>query len=373
MSINLQDVLTQIGPEIAERAAKHDAEDTLVLENFALLKAHKVIGAQVPVELGGGGASHSQMCDFLRQLAHHCGSTALAISMNQHPIALNKWKYIHGKGGEPVLKKVAAHQAIIVSSGGRDFLESNGTMERVEGGYRVTAKKAFCSGAGAGDLFATSAVYDHPDDGPQVLHFGIPMTSEGLVIEDVWKVHGMRGTGSNDIVLNGVFVPDGAVSLVRPRFVFPPAWKVVLTSALPLFMGVYVGVAERAAQMAHERAQKRRLDPDMQSAIGLMDTELTIAQMAWRELVANANELDFMPSDELANAALIRKTLIARSAIKTTELAVQAVGGVGYFRGYGLERLLRDVRAGHYHPLPAAQQARFSGRLALGVNPITGI
>lgn len=52
------------------------------------------------------------------------------------------------------------------------------------------------------------------------------------------------------------------------------------------------------------------------------------------------------------------------------ERAVEAAGGRAYYRRTGLERLLRDVRAGHFHPLPAKEQMRFTGRLELGLAPI---
>ena len=46
------------------------------------------------------------------------------------------------------------------------------------------------------------------------------------------------------------------------------------------------------------------------------------------------------------------------------------VGGAGYFRSAGLERLLRDARAGHYHPMQPKRQHVFSGRFALGLDPV---
>ena len=60
---------------------------------------------------------------------------------------------------------------VLVSTGGRDWLESNGIMKRVEGGYLVSARKAFASGSQAGNIFVSSAPYDDPEEGPLVLHF----------------------------------------------------------------------------------------------------------------------------------------------------------------------------------------------------------
>ena len=52
------------------------------------------------------------------------------------------------------------------------------------------------------------------------------------------------------------------------------------------------------------------------------------------------------------------------------ETAVEAAGGPGFYRRTGLERLLRDARAGAFHPLPRKRQIEFSGRLALGLQPV---
>jgi len=46
------------------------------------------------------------------------------------------------------------------------------------------------------------------------------------------------------------------------------------------------------------------------------------------------------------------------------------VGGGGLFRSLGLERLLRDIYGVQFHPLQAKRQHRFTGRVALGLDPI---
>ena len=85
-------------------------------------------------------------------------------------------------------------------------------LDKVEGGYRMTARKAFASGSPVGDLLVTSAVYDDPEDGPTVLHFAAPLKGEGVSHLPTWQTLGMRGTGSNDIVFDGVFMPDAAIA-----------------------------------------------------------------------------------------------------------------------------------------------------------------
>jgi acyl-CoA dehydrogenase len=63
--------------------------------------------------------------------------------------------------------------------------------------------------------------------------------------------------------------------------------------------------------------------------------------------------------------------LIARSAIRTVELAMEAVGGASYFRSRGLERLFRDIQGARFHPLTPSAQRQLAGRNALGL-PIDG-
>ena len=54
--------------------------------------------------------------------------------------------------------------------------------------------------------------------------FGVPATSEGIHIENDWNAFGMRGTGSQSIIMEDVFVPDSAIALRRKQGVWHPVW-----------------------------------------------------------------------------------------------------------------------------------------------------
>ena len=165
------EIARELGPGLASLAAEHDANDSFVSGNYVTLTEQAIFSAGVPSELGGGGASHSELCAMLRELAHHCGSTALAVSMHTHLVAATVWRFRQGQPAAPLLERVAKEQLVLVSTGASDWLDSSGVAERVDGGYRVTARKVFGSGSPAGDLLVTSAPYDDPNDGPTVLHF----------------------------------------------------------------------------------------------------------------------------------------------------------------------------------------------------------
>jgi alkylation response protein AidB-like acyl-CoA dehydrogenase len=357
----------ELGPRFAARAAAHDAGDVFVADNYRDLGEHRVFSAGVPAELGGGGASHAELCTMLRVLAHSCGSTALALAMHTHQVAIPAWRWRHeGAPVEPFLRRVAAEELILVTSGGSDWLAGSGRAEKVEGGYHVTARKVFASGSPAGDLFMTMAIHDDPEAGPTVVHVAIPFDAPGLHIQDNWRTLGMRGTGSNDVVLESVFVPDAAVGVRRPAGRWSPAWHVVATIALPLIYSVYVGVAEAARALALRQAAGRRHDTGAQQLVGLMETEMATARMGLRQMMDAAASGHMAP--ETTNDVMIGRTVAGQAAIRTVEVAMEVAGGAGFFRDLGLERLFRDVQAARYHPLRGDAQRLYSGRLALGVD-----
>jgi len=369
-TLDLQALIQIIGPRFAEGAAERDAGDVFVAEHYDMLKHHRVFSALVPADLGGGGLRHSSMCTFLRQLAHYCPSTALALSMHQHLVAAAAYNHRQGRPGKKLLERVAADEAVLISTGANDWMESNGAAERADGGFRISAKKPFGSGSPKGDVLVTSAPFEDPKEGWQVIHFAVPFAAPGVSLADDWRTLGMRSSGSRTIILDNVFVPNDAITLRRTRGRFHPAWNTILTVAMPLIMSVYTGVAEAAAAIGQQLASKRQSDPAVPYLLGELTNELTMAQLALDDMVRLANDLNFAMNLVVTNAVLVRKTIVAESVLATVEKALEAAGGAGFYRKTGLERLLRDAHAAQFHPLSGKRQHRFTGRVALGLDPI---
>ena len=355
----------RLAPTLAERAADVDENDRFVAGNYELLKDAGLVEAGVPRELGGGGAEVPDLAEMLRTLARACGSTALAFSMHTHQVAIPAWRWRHQKVAavEPLLRRVAAERLILLSSGGSDWIGGSGAAEKVEGGYRVTARKVFTSGAEAGTILMTGAVHEADDGARSVIHFGVPMKAPEVRIEDTWRTLGMRGTASNDVVIEGLFVPDAAVAFSRAAGEWHPVFQTIATIAFPLIYAVYLGVAESARDIAVGIARKKPgADP---SLAGRMDTELRAAQLAHRSML-DAVALN-APSAETVNEVMIGRTLVARHAIRSVELAMELVGGASFYRATGLERRFRDIQGARFHPLQAGPQARYAGAIALGL------
>ncbi|MGH6972808.1 MAG: acyl-CoA dehydrogenase family protein, partial [Caulobacteraceae bacterium] len=210
---DLTGLVDEIGPAVAQGAAERDATDAFVAEGYDLLKRRKLFSALVPLELGGGGASFAGMCAFLRGLARHCPSTALALSMHQHLVAAAAYNHAAGRPGAKLLEKVASGETVLVSTGASDWMESSGRVEAADGGFRISARKPFASGSPRGGVLVTSAPFEDPAEGWQVLHFAVPLDAQGVSLADDWRVMGMRATGSRTVVMDRVFVPEEGVSL----------------------------------------------------------------------------------------------------------------------------------------------------------------
>ena len=112
-----------LGRRFGARAADVDRDDRFVADNYADLEAYGFFAAGVPVELGGGGLAHADLGDLLRELARHCGSTALAFAMHTHQVAAAAWRWRHQKAPvDGLLRRVATEQIVLLSSGGSDWL-----------------------------------------------------------------------------------------------------------------------------------------------------------------------------------------------------------------------------------------------------------
>lgn len=355
----------EVAAAIASHAAEHDADDSFVKEGFAALEEAGFFTALVPEELGGGGASIDEICNALRIIGAACGSTALAASMHSHIVAVAAWRWQYQNAPtDALLKRVVAENLKLVSSGGSDWLKSAGTMEKVEGGYKLTARKAFASGSTVGNILNTSAVYDDPVDGPTVLHFGAPLKGEGVRIEPTWQVMGMRGTGSDDVVFDGLFIPDAAIAGKRPQGQWHMLFHIISKIAFALIYSAYVGVAEGARNRAVEMAKKRPADPMLAQLVGEMENELLRSRLAHRRMIDIAETAE--PGPETTSEAMACRTLVGQAAIATVSKAMEVAGGSAFYRKSGLERAFRDVQAARFHPMQEKPQLDLAGRVALG-------
>ena len=372
MPEDIATVARRLGEEFATRAAAADEGDKFVAENYQALKASGLVEAGVPRELGGGGAEVAELCDMLRILGQSCSATALAFAMHTHQVAIPAWRWRHQKvtAVEPLLKRVAKDRIILLTSGGSDWIGGSGKAEKVEGGYKISARKVFTSAAAAGDVLVTGAVLHSETEPDAVIHFPVSMKAPEVKVLDTWKTLGMRGTRSDDVLIDGLFVPDSSVAFSRRAGEWHPVFQVIATTAFPLIYAAYLGVAESARDIALGLAKRKGPTHDMVNLAGRMDTSLRAAQIAhqWMIKTAERNE----PSADSVNEIMIGRSLVASNAIKAVELAMELAGGAGFYRANGLERRFRDIQGARYHPMQPGAQAQYAGAMAFGM-PVTHV
>ena len=361
---SLLDRAAAVAPVLARHASRHDVDGTFVTESLDAIRDAGLLAAGVPTELGGLGATNRELALEVGELAHHCGSTALATSMHQHVVCFTAWRYRRGlPGAEATLRRVAEEGIVLVSTGGGDWTHPRGTAVRVEGGFRVSGTKRFASQSVAGTAMSTMATYDDPEEGLRVLNLAVPFASDGVRVSDNWDTLGMRGTASNDVVLDDVFVPDERVLANRPYGVIDPPLQVIGSVAFPIVSAVYLGVAEAAFAAALDAARSRADDPTVRRQVGLMQHRLQVA--SWTlDGVFDLVGPDPQPSAETLAAVMIAKREIALAGIEVCDLAMDVAGGSAFFRGSVVERCYRDIRAAKFHPTTPDDTLQLAGEQA---------
>lgn len=359
-----------IGAKIAPFAARHDREGTFVSEAFDYLRDEGLLAIGVPRELGGEGATIREITAVQRELARHCGSTALASSMHQHVVAFTSWRYRRGlPGAEATLRRVAEEGIVLVSTGGADFTNPRGSATRVDGGYLVSGTKVFASQSPVGAAMSTMFPFDDPERGRRVLNLAVAMSDPGVRVLDNWDSLGMRGTGSNDIVVDSVFVPEDKVLADRPHGVVDPPLQVILSIAMPIISGVYLGLAQASMAAAVNAAAGKADDPVVQRQVGLMAHRLRVAGWALDRALDEVGD-DPDPSEDRMLAALTAKREITLAAAEVCDLAIDVAGGAAFSKGSVIERNYRDVRAAAFHPLTPERTLLRAGSSALGLSAV---
>lgn len=365
--MNVQEILSEIGPKIREEGIVCDLENKFAAANFNLLKAQGLYKALIPVALGGHGVSYSDICYFIKDLAKYCPSTALTLSMHMHLVAVMVFRYMNGdENAGKTLQTVAEKDLVLLSTGGGDWVSSNGSSVKVEGGYRVTCTKSFCSGAPIANVAAMSCAFNDGDK-DLVIHFSTPLTADGIEIGNDWNAMGMRATGSHSIHFRDVFIPDEKITLTREKGKWHPIWDVISTLAFPIFISPYAGIVDAIAEKTIELFNKKPSHESyMLSSLGEMHNYYQITKMAHQRLVDNAKDLNVKPNNQTAANALQSKSLITEFGRKSAQAAMESLGGQSYFYKTGIERYYRDLMAGEFHPMQSSKQKEMLSNFLTG-------
>ncbi|HEY1282380.1 MAG TPA: acyl-CoA dehydrogenase family protein [Acidimicrobiales bacterium] len=365
------------------RAAVYDRENRFFTEDFDELADAGYLRAALPVEFGGAGASVADVVRAQRRLAAAAPPTALALTMHLYMTGAAADLYRTGdRSVASILEEAAAGHVFAAghAENGNDVpvLLSTARAEPVSGGYRVTGRKRFGSLGPVWTRLGIHALVATTPDGPKVIHGFVRRDAEGVHVQDHWDALGMRATQSFDTVLDGVFVPDDHVVRVLPAGDPNDRWFGTMSAwAFLQFGGVYLGIADRAVELAVESARTKSSIAIPRGAMAYNpEIQHAVAQMYFDRLTAGTL-LDTSADDWAAGKAhadwpariLAVKKVATDAAKAVVERAQEVAGGAAIATGHELERLYRDVRCGWFNGVNGFLTTELIGKGVLGIEP----
>ena len=364
------------------RAGDLDRTNSYFEEDLAELRSVGYLGAAVPAHLGGWGLGLDELAASQRRLARYAPATALALTMHSYWIgAATELEAAGDASLRWILEAAVAGEVFAAGHAetGNDIpvLLSTCQAERVEGGYRLTGRKQFGSNGPAWRWLGAHAMVADAPGGPQVVHAFVDRSSPGVTVVETWDTLGMRPTQSHDTILDGVFVPDARIGRVVPAGDGTDLFLVALAIwPLSLMAAVYLGIADRALEVAVDGARRKSsiaiergayaYNPMVQHQVAEMFLELDAATATLDRFVE-----DWVTGADIAATLVPRvysmKWRAVEAAKRVVDIALDVAGGAGMFRGNELERLYRDVRCGGFHPANDALTHEMVGKAALGI------
>ena len=262
--LSMDNVLTNdLLQAFSKRVGTYDRDNRFFKEDFEDLRKAGYLTMNIPKEFGGQGLTLADVCKRQRRLAYHAPATALGINMHVYwvGVAADLWR-AGDKSLEWILKEAAAGEVFAAGHAERGndlpLLLSTAKAERVTGGFKLSGHKMFGSLAPVWTRYGVHALWADAEGGPKIVHVFMPRSTKDYRIVETWDTLGMRGTRSDDVVLEGAFVPDKYVARILPAGGADAFIVAVFAWALMGFANVYYGVARRAFDLAIERVKTKK-------------------------------------------------------------------------------------------------------------------
>jgi alkylation response protein AidB-like acyl-CoA dehydrogenase len=373
-----------LGPVVRSNAEQSEREAQLAPEVVEAFHEAGLFRILLPVAMGGGDLTLAESFRVFEELARLDGSAGWNLSIcADGPLF-----------GHFLARDAFEHVFEDPRAVGAGSLNPIGTQAlRDDGGWRFTGRASYVSGSAQANWLMTAGIVI-VDGAPQFVD-GIPVMRAGLLpmrearILKTWEVSGMRGTGSNDCVFEGVHVPDAfTFEWPEPR----STWRQGPFGAIPLpvqlggpLASVALGVARHAIDELVEIAAGKvptgtraalRERPLAQLQVGQAEGLLQAARAylyqstdeVWRRGAAGE------PFDVQARAAA---RLAAVTAVKLAAQAVDLVhdaAGMNAVQTSGsIQRCWRDVHTITQHVILNTARYEVVGRILFGLPPGTPI
>lgn len=360
-------------PELRTLAAETEANRRVPDSSVKAMVDAGLFNVCKTKEFGGYELGWDALCDIAMTLAGGCPSTAWVFAVcAEHGAWPGSWP-------KPVVEEVwGENRDALISSG----MMSPDKFEEAEGGYQVTGTVTFSSGSDFADWFFCGMV------GEGGMKGALLIPKSDVTVLDTWHVMGLSGTGTHNLRLEDVFVPEirhfvrqgrslpyaegnGPISIARQHPFGPYSLASVVVGAAGGFIDQFIEqMKDRASRFGNNVAEFQSL----QLRIAESSAEYEAAR---RIILSNLREtMTYLAHGTPVPPEIERRN--KRDMGYAPTLAVRAVdrlfyaGGANFlFNANPLERQFRDVHAGsHQLALNWDICGTQYGRGALGLPPM---
>ena len=348
-------------PLFADNAELTDRERGVPAKNIDALADAGLLSLMQPARYGGLQADFRTLLEVSREVGRACGSTAWLTSL------LNASAWFVGLFPAEAQDDVWADTPHARIAG---VVTPSGTARVVEGGYRVSGRWAPASGCAHADWAILGVIRPDAEGTQDAVGIVLAPMSE-LAIEDTWFVTGMRGTASNTLVGEDLFVPahrfHSIPDAVEGRYATPftdealyrapfvPATALVLT-------GPQLGLAAAAVDILVEKAPQRKLTltsyasqaeaPTIQLAAANAASLADSAQLHAYRAAADIDEAaraGVIPDYDARARMRMDAGMAAVHAREAVRIVCSAQGASSFGESNLLQRIWRDIEAASRH------------------------
>ncbi|MGW5639914.1 acyl-CoA dehydrogenase family protein [Streptomyces sp. NPDC003832] len=377
----LKESAAALVPLLRENAARTEADRRVAEENIAALTEAGLFRLAVPRRLGGHETDMRTFLEVTSELARGCGSTAWVTTL------VNVCNWMVGLYPERAQQEVWGENPDARVCG---VLAPSATSRAVEGGLVVSGRWGFASGS-LHAQWATLGVPVVDATGAQIDQGAALIPMHELTVEDTWYVAGMRGTGSNTLVADEVFVPEHrilsvtegvrgaypterkdetlyrsalvpvlALVLAGPQVGLARAGMDVVTASLAKGRGISYTFYERASDAPSTQIQ-------LAEAAQLIDTAMLHLLRAADDIDAWAAKGEYMPFETRARVRM-DTGYVARRSREALDLLLSIQGAGSFAEANPLQRIWRDQETGSRHAIVnPAISGELYGRALLGI------
>ena len=370
-----------LAPTLRERSPEGESLRRLPEATVKELKATGMARLLQPTRYGGLEADPRLFYECVLAVAAACGSAGWVSGV----VGVHPWQIAHWD--DRVQKEVWGEDADTwVSSS----YMPGGKLRAAEGGYRLSGRWSFSSGSDHCQwvILGTPVV----DDEDKVVGQRNTLLRRGeYVVEDVWDTVGLRGTGSNDIVVEDMFVPEyRTLDLVRMfTWTSPgleqntgPLYRLPFATLFSYAItGPIIGMAEGmiAETVAYTRQRVSKVwgkaldDPYTVAAMGNAAREVA----ACRALLFQAIGTMYDKVRAGQELTLEERAAARRDQVLGTNRSVAAIDDIFDRSGAGaimssnpMQRIWRDAHAARHHTINSGERALLSyAHVIFGLHP----